>query len=93
MWRVAVSALVVGTLCSTAVLAQQPEIAQLRSDLAALQKEMARIEALLRQIESRSTPSGAKAPTPYPSPETPAAAAHAAPAMNTPPTLPAAPAD
>jgi len=93
MWRVAVSAVMVGTLCSTAVLAQQPEIAQLRSELATLQKEMARIEALLRQIESRSTPDGANAPAPTAAVATPSATPQNAPAMNTPPTLPARPAD
>ena len=93
MWPVVVSAVMVGTLCSTAVLAQQPEIAQLRSELATLQKEMARIEALLRQIESRSTPDGANTPAPTSALATPSAAPQAAPAMNTPPTLPARPAD
>lgn len=93
MWRVAVSALMIGTLCSTAALAQQPEIEQLRSELATLKKEMARIEALLRQIESRSTPEGANTPSPSASPATPSVAAQAAPAMNTPPALPAQPAD
>ncbi len=93
MWRMAVSAVMVGTLCSTAALAQQPEIEQLRSELATLKKEMARIEALLRQIESRSTPEGANTPSPSASPATPSVAAQAAPAMNTPPALPAQPAD
>jgi len=89
MWRVALFALMMGTLCSSAALAQQPEIAQLRLDLAALTKEMARIEALLRQIESRSQPGNAKVPSPSPPAATPSAAAPAAPAMNTPPALPA----
>ena len=87
-WRVVLFALVVGTLCPTAALAQQSEIEQLRSELATLKKEMARIEALLRQIESRSTPEGANAPSPSAPAATPSVAAQAAPAMNTPPALP-----
>ena len=93
MWRVIVSALMVGTLCPTAALAQQPEIEQLRSELASLQQEMARIEARLRQIESRPTPGGANALAPSVPPAAPSTAVQAAPALNAPPALPPRPAD
>ncbi len=93
MWRVALFAVMVGTLCPSAALAQQPEIEQLRSDLATLKKEMARIEALLLQLASRSTPEAANAPSPSAPAATPSAVTPTAPAMNTPSALPAQSAD